>query len=195
MIEVNDSDVLFVTDMQNDFMPGGLLAVEDGDRIIPTINGLVPRFSLVVASQDWHPINHVSFKERGGPWPPHCVQKTEGAQLHPSLNQSRIALIVRKAYDPDIEQYSVFDAVSRLADMLKARGVKRIFVTGVATDYCVRYSSLGALEGGLEVVVLTDAVKGIDVEPGDSEDALKEVEERGGVLAVSTDLSFDRFAA
>lgn len=192
MIEINPSDALVIIDPQNDFMPGGALAVPGGDEIFRVLNPLVHRFSLVVGSQDWHPADHISFRDRGGPWPPHCVQKTKGAEYHPDLDQSRLSVVVRKGYDPDIEQYSCFDEKSRLAEMLRGRGVGRIFIGGVATDYCVRYSTLGALRGGLEVYVLTDAVRGVDVNPGDSERALEEIKSAGAYLITFSDLAFHR---
>lgn len=190
MVKVEPTDSLVIVDPQNDFMPGGALAVPNGDEIIPILNRLVPRFQLVVASQDWHPVNHISFIGRGGPWPPHCVQGTLGAEYHADLDQSRLSIIVRKGYDPDVEQYSCFDAVSRLADMLKGREVGRVFIGGLATDYCVRYSTLGALDGGLAVFVIVDAVRAVDVKPGDNEKALSEMESAGAFLIQSSDLRF-----
>ncbi|MCL5291984.1 MAG: nicotinamidase [Actinobacteria bacterium] len=190
MVRINQDDALVIVDPQNDFMPGGALAVPGGDEIFPILSPLIRSFPLVVASQDWHPANHISFKEQGGPWPPHCVQRTKGAEFHPDLDQSRLSIIVRKGFDARHEQYSCFDETSKLSGMLKGRGVSRIFVVGVATDYCVRYSVHGALEGGLGVFVLTDAVRGVDVKPGDSERALAEMKAAGAVLITSSELAF-----
>lgn len=178
---------LLIVDMQNDFMPDGSLAIPTGDEIIPVINRLSDRFPFVLASQDWHPINHISFQEQGGPWPPHCVQKSKGADFHPDLNQSKISLIQRKGYLPQREQYSAFDQTG-LAEMLKCRGIKRLYISGVATDYCVKMSTLGALEGGLETTVILDAIKGVEVTPGDVEKALETMKQAGAKFAKSSEV-------
>jgi len=184
---LKDLDVLFIADPQVDFMPGGALAVPEGDKIFEPLNRLTHRFHLVIASQDWHPVDHISFRERGGPWPPHCVQMTAGADFHPKLDQSNLGLIVRKGYVPDQEQYSAFHKFD-LAGMLRGRGTERVFVAGVATEYCVHDSAMGALEGDLEVYVLRDCVGPIEVEPGDEERALANLEKRGAVIIQSNEL-------
>lgn len=189
MMELNKNDVLLITDMQNDFLSGGALAIPGGNEILPALNRLSIRFPKVIASQDWHPADHISFKTRGGQWPPHCVQGTKGAELHPELDQSKISLIVRKAFDPEIEEYSLFTPRSRLASMLLGAGIKRVFIGGVATEYCVKHSALDALANGLGVYVITDTVQGIDRAPGDSQKALGEIETHGGFLITSSDLS------
>lgn len=180
-------NALLIVDMQNDFMPGGALAVPDGDKIIPVINHLIAKVPFVLASQDWHPANHISFKQQGGPWPPHCVQKSLGADFHPLLDQSKISLIQRKGYLPEREQYSAFDQTG-LAEMLKCRGVKHLFITGVATDYCVLWSTLGALEGGLDCTVVLDGIKAVEVHPGDGEKALEKMKAAGAKLMTSREL-------
>lgn len=180
-------EALLIVDMQNDFMPGGALAIPDGDKVIPVINKLSAKIPFVLASQDWHPRNHISFKERGGPWPPHCVQKSKGADFHPDLDQSKISLIQRKGYLPDREQYSAFDQTG-LAEMLKCRGVEHLYITGVATDYCVFWSTLGALEGGLKCTVVLDGVKGVEVQPGDVEKALEKMKQAGAQFATSDEV-------
>ncbi|MCL6472530.1 MAG: isochorismatase family protein [Firmicutes bacterium] len=170
-------------------MPGGVLPVPEGNEIFKVINPLTRRFKVVAASQDWHPPNHISFQERGGPWPPHCVQMREDSNFSPELDQSNLSLVVRKGYNPDKEQYTAFDETSRLGDMLKARGIKTIFVGGVATDYCVHDSVIGALKNGLEVYVILDAVKGIDVHPGDVQKALDDMVNHGAKLITSKDIA------
>lgn len=184
---ITDADALFIADPQNDFMPGGVLAVPEGDRIFEALNPLTHRLPLVICSQDWHPENHVSFKIRGGPWPPHCVQRTPGADFHPDFDQSRAAIVLRKAFDPDLEQYSAFEATETV-DMLKGRGIRRLFIGGVATDYCVLFSTLDALKGGLEAFVILDGVRAINAEPGDDMRALAKMEEAGARLISSSEV-------
>ncbi len=183
-----EKDALVIIDPQVCFMPGGVLAVPQGNEIFSVINPLTHRFRVVAASADWHPPNHVSFKERGGPWLPHCVQMREDANFTPELDQSNLSMVVRKGYNPEKEQYTAFDEVSRFGDMLKARGISRIFVGGVATDYCVHDSVIGALKEGLDVYVLLDAIKGINVHPGDIEHALEDMREHGAKLITSKDI-------
>ncbi|CAB49891.1 nicotinamidase [Pyrococcus abyssi] len=171
-------EALIVVDMQRDFMPGGALPVPEGDKIIPKVNEYIKKFrekgALIVATRDWHPENHISFKERGGPWPKHCVQNTPGAEFVVDLPEDTI--IISKATEPDKEAYSGFEGTN-LDKILKEKGVKRVYVCGVATEYCVRATALDALKHGFEVYLLRDAVKGI--KPEDEEKALKEMEEKG----------------
>ncbi|MBE0447630.1 MAG: isochorismatase family protein [Actinobacteria bacterium] len=188
-VEINPKkDALVLIDPQICFMPGGVLAVPGGDKIFDVINPLTKKFRVVAASADWHPPNHISFKERSGPWPPHCIQMREDANFHPKLDQSNLSMVVRKGFNPDKEQYTAFDEVSQFGDMLKARGINRIFVGGVATDYCVHDSVIGALKEGLDVYVLTDAIRGINVKPGDEERALEDMKEHGAELITSKDI-------
>lgn len=182
-----NTEAMLIVDPQNDFTPGGTLAVPEGDRIFSVINPLTTKFDLVVASQDWHPAGHISFASQGGPWPPHCVQGTKGADFHPDLDQSRLALIVRKGFDPVKEQYSCFDQTG-LAKMLIARGVKTLFVGGLATDYCVLNSVLGAIDGGLQVNVLVDAIRAVNVHPKDGSNALENMKQAGAKLLSSSDI-------
>src|SRR5215510_11064370 len=132
---------LILVDIQNDFCPGGALAVNEGDQIVPIVNRLIPEFALVISTQDWHPANHISFEQRGGPWPPHCVQGTQGAQLHPDLNTNTISYYFRKASSPDKDDYSEFAGKDEqgcsLDEVLKSHAVKKLYVAGLATDYCV----------------------------------------------------------
>jgi len=174
-------EALLIIDFQNDFCPGGALPVADGDAIAPCVNELLDsgRFDLVVATRDWHPANHASFVEQGGPWPPHCVQGSQGAALHASLDRSRIDHIVDVGTGVDDEGYSGFEK-SNLAQLLKDADIDSVTVVGLATDYCVRATALDALREGFDVTVDRAGVRGIDVNPGDSERALGEVTAAGG---------------
>ena len=189
-------DALLVVDFQNDFTPGGALPVAEGDRIAGPINKLLDSFDLVIATRDWHPPAHGSFrgvevdpaKWRGADppsiWPVHCVQGSPGAELHPALERAKVDIVLDKGQDPNSQGYSAFQD-TRLGDLLRERGVDRLFVTGLATDYCVKNSVLDALRLGFDVTVVEDAVRGVDVEPGDSERALRDMEEAGAHLARS----------
>ena len=175
------SEALLIIDFQNDFCPGGALAVEDGDAIAPRVNELLDSggFDLVVATRDWHPANHASFAEQGGPWPPHCVQGTPGAELHPSLDRSKIDYVVDVGAGVDDEGYSGFEK-SDLAEILRRNDIDAVTVVGLATDYCVRATALDALREGFTTTVDPEGVRGIDVDPGDSERALEEIRAAGG---------------
>ncbi len=171
---------LIVVDFQNDFTPGGALAVPDGDAIAPRINELAASgdFDLVVATRDWHPADHGSFADQGGIWPVHCVAGTSGAELHPALDAAQVDVVVDKGQDRDTEGYSAFQG-TRLAELLREREIDEVVVVGLATDYCVKNTALDALRAGLRVHVDEAAVRGVDVEPGDSERALEELREAG----------------
>jgi nicotinamidase/pyrazinamidase len=174
-------EALLIIDFQNDFVPGGALPVPDGDAIAARVNELLDsgRFDLAVATRDWHPADHASFKEQGGPWPPHCVQGTEGAELYSSLDRSKIDYVVDVGSGQTDEGYSGFEK-SDLADILRRHDIDAVTVVGLATDYCVRATALDALREGFKVTVDREGVRGIDVEPGDSERALAEIAEAGG---------------
>jgi nicotinamidase-related amidase len=176
-------EALVIVDFQNDFTPGGALAVRDGDSIAARVNELAadPRFDLVVATRDWHPADHGSFAERGGPWPAHCVQGTPGAELHPSLERERVDVVIDKGTDPGTEGYSGFEGTA-LGDLLRERGIDRVTIVGLATDYCVKNTALDALRQGLEVTVERDGVRGVDVSEGDSERALDELRSAGATV-------------
>jgi nicotinamidase/pyrazinamidase len=171
---------LLIIDFQNDFTAGGALAVPDGDAIADRVNGLIESggFDLVVATRDWHPADHASFIEQGGPWPAHCVQGTSGAELHAALPRDRIDVIVNAGYERDLEGYSGFEETD-LADLLRARAIDEVTVVGLATDYCVKETAADALREGFRVAIDRAAVRGIDVEPGDSERALEELRAAG----------------
>ncbi len=172
-----DTDALVMVDVQNDFCPGGALAVKDGDRVVKPLNRAQKFFRHIFATRDWHPEDHCSFMGRGGPWPPHCIQNTHGAKFHPDLETSR-AYVISKATKRDKDTYSGFQGTD-LEARLKREGVKRVFVGGLATDYCVRASALDALACGFAVVLLEDAARGVDVQPGDNEKAVAEMREKG----------------
>jgi nicotinamidase/pyrazinamidase len=192
-------DALLIVDFQNDFCPGGALPVAEGDRIAGPINGLLDSFDLVVATRDWHPPDHGSFegvevdpeKWRGADppsiWPIHCVQGTEGAELHPALERAKIDVVIDKGQDPNSQGYSCFQDTT-LAELLRERGVERLFVSGLATDYCVKNTVLDARRLGFDVTVVEDAVRGVDVEPGDSERALAEMEGASAELATAAEV-------
>lgn len=182
---ITDTDVLLIVDVQNDFCPGGALAVPDGDAVVDVINTLMPRFGYVIATQDFHPPGHSSFVEQGGPWPVHCVQGTPGAELHPALDVDGIDEIVQKGTDPATDGYSGF-AGTDLARRLHARGARRVFIAGLATDYCVRATAIEAVEHGFEAVVLTDAVRAVNVAPADGDRALGEMLD-AGAATLTTD--------
>jgi len=186
-IKLREKDALIIVDLQNDFCPGGALAVPEGDKIVPVLNAYIERFSnsksLIVATRDWHPENHISFVEQGGIWPKHCVQNTKGAEFHPDLKLPSDSIIVSKATEPDKEAYSGFDGTN-LDKLLKGKGVTRLFVGGLATDYCVRATVLDALRLGFCVFLLLDAIKGVNVQPEDSERAIVEMLEKGAIGVV-----------
>ena len=170
---------LLIIDFQNDFAsPEGALSVPEGETVAGRINGLAASgdFDLVVATRDWHPADHGSFAENGGPWPRHCVQDTWGAELHPELERGRIDVVVDKGIDPATDGYSAFEATG-LDAMLRERGIYEAVVVGLATDYCVRASALDALKLGVRATVDPDAVRPVEVNPGDGERALREVRE------------------
>ncbi|MBS7605315.1 MAG: nicotinamidase [Candidatus Bathyarchaeia archaeon] len=191
MIKVGKGDALIIVDVQIDFCPGGALPVPEGDKIVPVINEYIRKFktagALIVATRDWHPPNHISFRSQGGPWPPHCIQGTRGAEFHPDLRLPEGALIISKATDPLKEAYSGFEGTD-LTDKLREAGAKRVFVGGLATEYCVKNTVLDAVERGFETFLLEDAVRGIDVKPGDVERAIKEMLERGAKKITLTEI-------
>jgi nicotinamidase/pyrazinamidase len=186
----SETDALIIVDVQNDFCPGGALAVPYGDEVIPVINRLLEHRWLSVATMDWHPAEHGSFESRGGPWPPHCVQQTAGAELHSELDAPKVQLVITKGSHPDQEAYSGFQGTN-LAKILRDKGVRRVVVCGIATDYCVRATAHDALHEGFEVLVLEDAIRGVEVHPGDCQRAIAELRQAGAEMIVSSDLSFD----
>jgi nicotinamidase/pyrazinamidase len=162
-------DALIVVDVQRDFCPGGSLAVPEGDQVVPVINQLAPRFATVVTTQDTHPADHSSFAEQGGPWPPHCVEATPGWEFHPDLRVDA-DFQVFKGRDRDLDGYTGW--TPELADFMVKRGVRRVVAVGLAIDYCVKATALDARAAGYAVVVLTDAVRAVNVAPDDGDRAL-----------------------
>ena len=183
---IENSDALLITDIQLDFLPGGALPIEGGNEIIPVLNDYIKRFEAgkahVLASRDWHPSNHISFRAQGGLWPPHCVQQTLGAKFSPNLNLPKDVIIISKGTNPEMEAYSAFEGTS-LAHELRACGVKRLFIGGLATDYCVVNSVLDACKLGFETVVLMDAILGINVNSGDVDRAIETMIRNGAQQA------------
>jgi nicotinamidase/pyrazinamidase len=199
-------DALLIVDFQNDFTPGGALPVERGDEIGPALNALADRFDLVIATRDWHPPDHGSFAgvevdpqrwegiDPPGIWPVHCVQGTPGAELHASLDRAKVDLVIDKAQDPNTQGYSAFHG-GNLAEVLQERGVDHVYVAGLATDYCVKNTVLDAGKLGIDVTVVEDAVRGIEVKPGDIDAAKAEMRGAGADFVSSHQLLAQRAAA
>ena len=184
-------DALVIVDVQNDFCPGGALAVPRGDEVVEPLSRHAGRFAeagaAVFASRDWHPARTRHFKEFGGVWPPHCVQGTSGADFHPALRLPAPTTVISKGMDPEQDAYSCFQGQGSdsrpFPGLLAARGIKRLFVGGLATDYCVKATALDALRAGFEVALLEDAMRAVDVEPGDGARALEEMNRAGATFA------------
>ena len=202
-------NALLLVDIQNDFLPGGALAVREGDQIIPVVNRIVPRFDLVVATQDWHPQNHGSFASNHGGkrigemialeglnqilWPDHCVQGTIGAEFSAALDARPVEAVFRKGTDPRIDSYSGFydnghRKATGLAPYLKGRGVTDVYVCGLATDYCVKFTALDAVKDGFRVSVVEDACRGVELTEGDVKRALDDMKSAGARIIRSSDI-------
>ncbi len=175
---------LIIVDFQNDFTPGGALGVDGGDEIAPRLNMHAHSgdYDLVVATRDWHPSDHSSFAERGGPWPVHCVRDTPGAQLHPALDAQSIDVIVDAGVDQAMEGYSGFEDTD-LEELLRSHGINEVTVVGLAKDYCVKHTALDAVRAGFRVRVDPEGVRGVNVNPGDSDRALEELRDAGVTVA------------
>ncbi|MBS3766074.1 isochorismatase family protein [Candidatus Bipolaricaulota bacterium] len=192
MIKVNPADWLIVVDYQNDFLPpDGALAVPGGDELVDSINDLIGGFPNSLATQDWHPGDHYSFQNNGGKWPAHCVQGTLGADFHPDLKVEQLDFKLKKGFDPeDRSDYSGFSGETssgrKMIDVLKTAGAERLFVAGLALDYCVRATALDGLERDFPVFLLEDCTESVKEEDG--EKALKETRSRGGEVISSSDL-------
>jgi len=170
---------LMIIDVQNDFCPGGALPVPDGDKVVPVINNLMDKFDLVIATRDWHPEQTVHFEK----WPVHCVRNTQGAEFHPELDTSKIDKVISKGTGNKDDGYSAFETEELdLASFLKEKGIDELYFTGLATEYCVKASALDAVKNGFKTYVISDAIRGIDVNPGDIEKAVKEMKEAGVVF-------------
>jgi len=176
--DLQPGDALLVTDIQNDFLPGGSLAVQGGDEVVPVLNRYLEIFTArnlpVFATRDWHPGHHCSFRAQGGPWPQHCLAGTHGAEFAAALRLPPSAVIISKATTPEHDAYSSFlrtDMDSRM----RAAGIRRIFIGGLTTDYCVLNTTRDALQLGYQVFVLVDAIRAVNVRPGDGQRALEEM--------------------
>jgi len=190
-LSLSDRDALLIVDVQADFLPGGRLAVPEGDAVVPALNGylaLARRKGLrVFASRDWHPLNHCSFREQGGPWPEHCVAGTPGAEFAQGLELPPDAVIISKAVAAGSDAYSAF-AGTDLERLLRELRVTRLLVGGLATDYCVLNTVRDARKAGFEVLLLRDAIRAVNVKPGDGEHAEREMREVGAVPVHAGDL-------
>ncbi len=191
-IKLQTGDALLVVDIQYDFLPGGSLGVPDGDKVLPALNQYIKIFRQadlpVFASRDWHPPNHSSFREQGGPWPPHCVAGTPGAEFDTRLKLPAGTVIISKATQIDTEAYSALDNTG-LDPKLKQLHIKRLFIGGLATDYCVVNTVKDALKLEYHVFVLLDGSMAINVQINDERNAIKEMKSLGAV-----DITFDRLS-
>ena len=200
---------LVITDIQNDFCPGGALAVKEGDQIVPVVNSLQPHFEVIVAAQDWHPANHGSFADNHEDkvpgdiidldgleqiiWPIHCVQGSHGAKLVATLNQEKIERIFQKGLDPNIDSYSGFydnghRNSTKMGDYLTEKGVDEVYIVGLATDYCVKYTALDANKLGFNTTMIEDACRGVEINEGDIQRALAEMQSEGIHVIQSTEI-------
>jgi nicotinamidase/pyrazinamidase len=181
-------DALLVVDVQNDFLPGGALGITGGDAIVAPINRMLAAWRVrglpVFLSRDWHPAGHCSFTAQGGPWPEHCVAGSRGAEFAAALTTTPDDVVISKATRADKDAYSALDGTP-LAEALRARGVRRLFIAGLATDYCVRATGRDARAAALDVVILADAVCAVDVQPGDGDRALAELVAEGCELSTT----------
>lgn len=186
---IGKDDALLVVDVQSDFLPGGKLAVPEGDAVVPALNRYIrlagKKALLVIASRDWHPPKHCSFRGQGGVWPEHCLRDTPGAAFAQDLALPAGAEVVNKATREEAEAYSAFEGTG-LAERLRARGIKRLLIGGLATDYCVLNTVRDALKAGFEVLLLKDAIRAVDVKPGDGARAEEEMC-RAGAIAVTVE--------
>lgn len=184
-------DALIVVDVQKDFLPDGNLGVPDGDAVVPVMNQYLSQFRRMklplYATRDWHPEGHCSFKAQGGPWPPHCIAGSEGAAFAGNLDLGDDVSVISKATTVEKDAYSGFEGTD-LAERLRKQKVKRLFIGGLATDYCVFNTVKDALGEGFEVMLLEDGIRGVDVNPGDSKKAIKEMHARGARSARLKDL-------
>lgn len=197
-------NALILVDIQNDFVQGGALAVKDGERVVEVANAQIPQFELVVATQDWHPPKHGSFASQHTSvevgdvfdldglaqiaWPDHCIQNTQGAEFVPGLNVEGIHEVVRKGTDPSVDSYSGFfdngrRCETRLRELLEQRQVSHLFAMGLATDYCVKFTVLDALDLGFQTSLIEAGCRGVNLQPGDVERAIEEMKQAGAAIA------------
>lgn len=203
------SAALIIVDVQKDFIPGGALAIKDGDQVVPVINSIQHKFGTVIATQDFHPANHGSFAANHPGktpgefidlnglnqilWPIHCVQGSEGAKFHQDLNRENWVAIFQKGMNSEVDSYSgFFDNARRgdtgLGDFLKKKGIKTVFVAGLALDYCVKFTALDAVSLGFETFLIVDATRAVNLQPKDGEQAIREMESAGVKIINSTEL-------
>jgi nicotinamidase-related amidase len=184
-IEVQDGDALILVDVQNDFLPGGALAVPHGDEVVPALNLYIDLFLTkglpIIATRDWHPVNHCSFRAQGGPWPPHCIANSPGAGFAAGLRLPAEFITISKAAAPDEDAYSGFGG-TELEAILRSHGARRVFVGGLATDYCVLNTVKDALENRYQVYVLSDAIRAVNVQPDDGRKAEQEMIAKGAIM-------------
>ncbi|HEO64223.1 MAG TPA: bifunctional nicotinamidase/pyrazinamidase [Candidatus Omnitrophica bacterium] len=193
---MDSKSALLIIDVQNDFCPGGALAVKDGDGVVEILNRYIDLFRkkglLILASRDWHPAESRHFKQFGGAWPIHCVQNTEGAQFHPKLDLPENTRVISSGLKIDEDGYSAFDGVDEesisLAEVLKKLSIQELYIGGIATDYCVKETVLDGLKLGFKVNLLSDAVRGVNLKPGDSQRALDEMRSKGAKIITFQDL-------
>lgn len=190
-INITNKSALIIVDVQNDFCPGGSLPVPEGDMVVPVLNAYSKRFIErgfpVYFTRDWHPENHISFKSEGGIWPPHCIQDTYGAKFHKGLFIPSVSVVISKGIYSDKDAYSGFQDTD-LGVQLISRGIQRLFIGGLATDYCVKSTVLDGIRNGFEAIFLEDASKGVDVKVGDSERAAEEMLRQGAVKITIEDV-------
>lgn len=208
-MELTKRDALIIVDVQNDFLPGGALAVSEGDEIIPVINTIQEKFDFIVATQDFHPADHKSFaaNHKDGEvgqliewqgnlqilWPVHCVQQTHGTEFHSALDQNKWKAVIRKGTNPDFDSYSGFfdnsyQIDTGLTELLKSNGIDRVFICGLALDYCVKFTALDSNELEFDTYLFTDATRAVNMSPEDGKDALSDLEDAGVKLITSKEL-------
>ena len=183
---------LIIVDVQNDFCDNGSLPVPNAEQIIPGINKIIEYFHSsflpVYATRDWLPIDHCSFKSNGGLWPMHCVQQTKGSQIHPELLIDNRVTIIDKGADKDKEAYSGFDGTD-FSQELRKKNISKVIITGLATDYCINWTTIGALNNGFSATVISDLIRGIDLKPGDCKNAINEMSKSGAKFINSFELN------
>jgi nicotinamidase/pyrazinamidase len=191
---IGENDALIVADVQNDFFEKGTLPAPGAEEAIPVINDYIKLFNKkkakIFVTRDWHSANHISFKERGGPWPPHCIQETDGANFPSDLKLPGTVEIISKATDPDKEAYSGFDGTT-LEQQLRNQNIQRVFVSGLTVEYCIKTTVLDALALGFKTVLLQDAIRGLEEKPGDIEKAIQEMTLKGAQKATLADFPDD----
>jgi nicotinamidase/pyrazinamidase len=187
---------LLIVDVQNDFCPGGALQIQNGDRVVGPINRAITYFATagwpILASRDWHPAVTTHFRTSGGVWPVHCVQGTDGAAFHPGLRLTEGTIVLSKGTNPELDGYSAFEAMTSdglmLSELLQGLGVRKLYISGLATDYCVLCTTLEALRNGLKVAVLTDAIAGVNIVPEESACAIEDMINAGAQMITVDEL-------